>query len=55
MGRLPGNVSADSSADGSQQEGKFLSRGNQNAAAGISDTHIPVNFYPKSTSSVYML
>lgn len=38
------NKSPRSSADGSQQEGEFLSRGNRNAAAGISNTRITVNF-----------
>lgn len=53
--RLPGSESFYSYTDGSQQEGKFLSSGNHGAAAGISDTSIAVNFYPKSASSVYML
>lgn len=55
MKRLPRNVSSYSYADGSQQEGEFLSRGNQNAAAGISDIWVTVNFYPKPASSVYLL
>lgn len=55
MVELPGNESSRSYTDGSQQEGKFLSSGNHNAAAGISDTCITVNFYPKSASSVYKL
>lgn len=53
--RLLENESSYFCADGSQQESKFLSRGNHNAAAGISNTCITVNFYPKSASSVYIL
>lgn len=53
--RLLENESSYFCADGSQQAGKCLSRGNHSAAAGISGACITVNFYPKSASSVYML